>query len=210
MNVLKTHFLPFKLLLLIGILSTPFTSEAQVFIMGGGNVCNVSSDVTLQNKSSIWGYYWGAGVQYYPFKKDKFSIINELLFSRKGYQQDLDKNYKFEFNYLSMPILMNYSVNQYLCLQGGVELSQLVNVNVAKGMDTYNHFDAGLVFGLSGFDNQRVSFYMRMTYGVTPILDYVSIDEIGNFNGNIKDLHNVCFSFGIKFNMYNKKIYFQK
>ncbi len=184
-----------------------FTSEAQVAILGGSNFCSIRSDVAIQNKESITGYHAGAEIQYFPAKGlKKFSLINELILTQKGYQQEYEDNYTFRFTYMALPVLINYSVIPALSVQGGAEFGKLLWTNVKQGKKTYNDFDAGLVLGLTGFDNHRVSIYSRLTYGLSPMLDYELMDEMGNFTGKIKDLHNVCFSLGIKIKLRNEKI----
>lgn len=182
-------------------------SNAQVAYHGSVSYTNVRSNSSLKNKEPRLGYNLGLAIQYYPIKKFKnISVINELNFNRKGYQQDFEKNYRFEFYYLSFPVLVNYSLSDNIAVHTGVELSTLVATNVEYGRETYNNFDLGLVFGFSFLTKKRISCYSRLTYGVVPMLDYYEIDELGNFKGKIHDLKNICLSIGIKFNIYNEKI----
>jgi hypothetical protein len=201
-----------QIVILIGLtFIIPVKSKAQVAIFAGGNYCSVRNEVFLENKKPITAYNLGVSFQYYPFKRfENISVLNELSFNQKGYQQDLDKNYSFRFNYLTLPILLNYAPFKCFSVQGGIELSQLISTNIEQGTKTYNDFDTGLVFGLSCFEGRRFSLYSRITYGLLPTLDYYAIDELGNFTGEIHDLKNVCLSVGIKFNIYNEKIYFHK
>lgn len=201
-----------KVLFVYGLFALAATKlNAQIAIQAGGNFCNVKSDVLLENKNSIGAYHFGFGIQYFPVKNfSKLSLVNEFIFTQKGYQQNFSNDYFFRFNYLAFPILVNYSPVPFLSLQGGVELSTLVSTNIKQGMKTYNHFDSGLVAGISAFDNRRFSIYSRVTYGLSSMLDYVLIDEMGNFDGEMKDLHNVCFSLGIKFKLINEKIILHK
>jgi hypothetical protein len=145
--------------------------------------------------------------QYYPFKKfQTISVLNELVFTQKGYQQNFGKNYSFRFNYLSVPVLINYNLSNRFSVQTGLELSKLFSTNIEQGTKTYNNIDLGLVLGLNCVCNKRISCFSRFTYGVTPILDYYEIDELGNFGDEIHDLKNICLSVGIKFNLRNEKI----
>ncbi|WP_423130026.1 outer membrane beta-barrel protein [Gaoshiqia sp. Z1-71] len=182
-------------------------SHAQLAIVAGGNYATIRNNIPLENKKPITTYHYGLSVQYYPVKKlEKFSVINEIIFNQKGYQQDFEKNYLFRFSYLSLPVLINFAPLSFFSVQAGAELSKLMGTSVEQGKKTYNNFDAGLVFGFSCFDSRKLSFYSRMTYGIVPMLDYYSIDEIGNFTGEIRDLKNICLSVGIKFKLYNEKI----
>lgn len=182
-------------------------SNAQIAIIAGGNYSTIRNNVFLENKEPIVGYHFGLSFQYYPFKHiQNLSILNELYFIQKGYQQDIGRNYTFKFNYLSLPILLNYPISKQISLQTGIELSKLIATNIEQGLKTYNDFDLGLVLGVNGFQSKRLSCYSRLTYGLLPILDYYEIDELGNFNNEIHDLKNISLSIGIKFNLYNEKI----
>lgn len=186
-------------------------SEAQISYVVGGNYSTIRSNISLENKKPIFGYNFGVSAQYYPFSKfQKISLLNGLEFIQKGYQQDFEKNYSFKYNYLSLPVLINYSLSNQISIQTGVELSTLISTNIEQGTKTYNNFDTGLVLGINCFGNKRISCYSRFTYGLVPILDYYEIDELGNFIKEIHDLKNICLSIGIKINLYNEKILLHK
>lgn len=183
-------------------------SYAQVSLMGGASYCNVRDNNLLENKKGIVAFQGGAAISVYPFKNlPNLSVENELLINRKGYQQNLDQNYTFYFDYASWPILACYSPVRNFTINAGVELSQLLFTNFKKGTRTYHDFDAGLVLGFSCFDEKWIGLYSRMTYGLVPMLNYYSFDESGNFTGEIHDLKNLCISVGIKINLYHEKIH---
>ena len=198
----------FRIFLFVGltfILNTE--SKAQLAILASGNYCNIKSDISLENKKPLLGYNLGLAIQYYPIKNyTNISIINELNYNTKGYNQDFEKNYQFKFNYLSFPVLVNYSLSDNIAIHTGIELSTLIATNVEGGKETYENFDLGLVFGFSCFNKKRISCFSRITYGLIPMLNYYEIDDLGNFKGEIHDLKNICLSIGIKFNIYNEKI----
>ncbi|MGE5437834.1 MAG: outer membrane beta-barrel protein [Syntrophothermus sp.] len=186
-------------------------SDAQIAFIGGGNYSNIRSNVSLENKKPIVGYNFGLSFQYFPIKKfNNLSLLNELDFTQKGYEQEFEKIYSFKFNYLSVPVLVNYSLSKQISLQTGVELSQLISTNIKQGIKTYKDFDLGLVLGMNFFSSNRFSCYSRFTYGLLPLLDYYEIDELGNFKNKIHDLKNICFSLGIKINLYDEKILVSK
>ena len=182
-------------------------SDAQVAVLAGGNFSDIRSHISLENRNPGMGYQVGGSLQYYPLQKlPRISIINEVNYNQKGYQQDFEKDYSFRFSYLSFPVLMDYSLSDAISLQAGVELSSLVSTNVEQGMRTYNHFDTGIVLGIQCFGNKRMGCYSRFTYGLLPVLDYYEIDDLGNFKNEIHDLKNICFSIGMKWNLYHEKI----
>ena len=197
----------FGFVLLLAGFIVPVKSEAQIAVIGGGNLSTVRSEVTLENKEPIFGYHFGYQLQYFPVKSlEKWSVINELIFSRKGYVQQFEEDYDFHFNYLALPVLINYSPISFLSVQGGVEFSKMISTNIKQGLKTYNTFDIGLAFGVTAFDNKWVSIYSRATYGLLPMLDYVGMDEMGNFTGDINDIHNLCYSLGIRVKLSNEKV----
>lgn len=181
-------------------------SSAQVAVFGGGNYCTLRNDVLLKNKKPIIASEFGLSIQYHPIKGfEKLSVINEMGISQKGYQQNLIRNYTFKFNYLAFPVLIDYKLIKPLSVQGGVELSKLFSTHMEDGTNTYNNFDAGLVLGLGWRQGRILSFYLRGIYGLVPMLDYYTFDELGNITGKIHDLKNMCVSAGIKINLFNEK-----
>jgi hypothetical protein len=212
MKYLKAHIgivtqLIFQIVLVISlILLTSVKSAAQIAVFGGGNYCTLRNDVLLKNKKPIIASEFGLSFQYHPIKSfEKLSFINELSISQKGYQQNLVRNYSFRFDYLAFPILIDYKLINPLSVQGGVELSKLLSTSMEEGTNTYNNFDAGLVLGLNWRQGRILSFYLRGIYGLVPMLDYYTFDELGNFTGKIHDLKNMCLSAGIKINLFNEK-----
>jgi len=205
-NNIKRFFV-YRMLIIsfLGIISV--TGSAQISLTGGLNYANVRNNNLLENQSGLMGLQLGASVRYYPIKQlSWFSIQNEVLLIRKGYTQDLDKTYYFHFDYLALPILFNLSPVKDFSLHTGVELSELYSTNIKQGLNTYNHFDVGLVLGVSCLDSKGVSLYARATYGLLPMLDYYTIDKLGNFTGEIHDLKNISLSIGLKINLYNEKL----
>ena len=182
-------------------------SQAQIAIHANTSYSNIRNDISIENKEPLFGYNWGIAVQYYPFRNaENLSVINEFNFSRKGYRQNFEEDYNFKFDYLSFPILIDYSLSDNISLQTGVELSQMIGSNIEGWKDTYNKFDLGLVLGTSFFNRKKWNLYARFTYGVQPVLDYYEIDDLGNFKDKIHDLKNISIAIGIKFNITNEKI----
>ena len=200
MRYLKTYIgivtkLIFQIVLVISlILLSPLKSAAQVAVFGGGNYCTLRNNVFLKNKKPVIASDFGLSVQYHPIKQfEKLSVINELSISRKGYNQDLGATYVFRFNYLALPILINYKLLEPISIQAGVELSSLLSTSIRQGEKTYNNFDTGLSLGLSFQEGPIVSFYVRGVYGLLPMLDYYTFDELGNFTGKIHDLKKYVY-----------------
>lgn len=182
-------------------------SLAQIYTLAGANLSRVRDNDLIQNKKFQLGTQLGVGVKYYPSPKCKrLSLINEIQYNGKGYEQQLDKKYRIKFNYLSAPFLLNYDVVSNFSLHGGLEPSLLFTTNIEQGTQTYKKYDVGVVLGASAFDNQTVSLYTRVSYGMVPILSYHKMDKMGNIVENISDVKNLCFSVGLKINFRNEKI----
>ena len=198
-----------NIIIIIGLtLLSSVKSEAQIAVYGGANYCTIRNDINLKNIKPILASNLGLSIQYHPFKGiEKLSLINEVCFSRKGYDQDLGAVYSFRFNYIAFPVLLDYRPAKLFSVQAGIELSSLLSTSIRQGTKTYNNFDTGLVLGLNFNKGQILSFYVRGVYGLLPMLDYYAIDELGNFTGRIHDLKNICFSVGIKINLFNEKFW---
>lgn len=207
---LAIAFLPslvFLALLLIGVVVFPFGKiQAQVAVMAGGHYSSVRDNIPIRGKSAIPGYNIGFSLKYSPLKDcESLSLIHELNFVKKGYQQRLDKNYFYRFDYLSLSVLGDYLVAEPISFQGGVEFAQIIDSNIKYWKKTYNHFDIGLVAGTNVRITKRLSLYARVTYGLLPMLDYYEIDGMGNFKKEIHDVKNMTYTIGIKFNLSNEK-----
>ena len=202
-NLMSKSFRLQAMLLTVSILLAPLISAAQIAFKFGGNYSTIRNDIPLKNIKPILVSDIGASFHYHPFKGiRKWSLINELSFSQKGYQQD---SYIFRFDYCAFPVMVCYEPVKNFSMNAGIEPSALISTNIKQGMSTYHHFDTGLLLGFNVQKSKIVSFYMRGVYGLMPLLDYYRFDEIGNFTGRIHDLKNISLSFGIKINIFNEK-----
>ena len=193
--------------LIVIFIASFFETKGQVAVLAGGDYCTIRHKIDLQNVDPVIAYHAGMSVQYYPFKtNERFSLVNELLFRQKGYQQKLDKIYKSRFNYIALPILASYQLEKTVSLKLGIELDQMVSTNVKRGLETFNQFDVGLVLGLNFFDWNGLSCNTRVTYGLLPMLDYYEMDEFGNLGSKIHDFRTVSVSLGIKYSFIHEKI----
>lgn len=208
-SILRLNRLLFASVVCVFIFTSSLT--AQVAFIGGVNYTNDRNNNLIENQEPRTTYHWGASIRYYLLKNyTKISFQNEIILNQKGYRQVLDQEYFFNFNYISFPVLVNYSFTENFSVNTGLEFSKLLSSNIKRYTETYNDSDIGLVLGFSCFEKKGISFYSRMTYGLLPLLDYYAIDKMGNFTGEIHDLKNICFSVGIKINIHNEKIRFYK
>lgn len=174
--------------------------QAQFSAMTGVNFCKVRSSY-LKNDRAAVGFQAGLSIAYHPVKNLKvMSFEHELLFNYKGYRQDLDKNYNLYYGYVSGSFLIKFKTGNIVHLRTGLELSELVYASVEDRYDTFNKTDLGVILGISFFESKPVSFYIRGSYGLLPMLDYYDIDAYGAFHGKIHDIRNNTLSLGIKYN----------
>lgn len=202
----------FRLFFILGIsFCISNQSQAQVSVFTGLNSSSMRNEGVLANQQLSFGVHIGFALRHYSLDSlKKFSVQYELSFNQKGYQQKLDEIYTRRFNYLSAPLLINYAASESVSLSTGLEPSFLLFTNAEDGINTYNRFDLAWVLGLNVLEDKRLSFYARFSYGLVPTLDYYTFDELGNFTSEIHDLKNICFSFGLKFDIYHEKISFNK
>lgn len=196
-----------KILLLSLLIITAINNTyGQLAIKGGANYCIERSDY-IQNTRSIVTSFMSLSLRYYPFNNIKnLSLQNELFFTKRGYDQDLNSTYKLRINYLSFQLLGNYLFKDFVSLNAGVEFNRYVSSSVKRGYKTYNKWDIGLVTGLDFFENKQISPYIKVIYGLLPAFDYYHIDELGNFTGEFEDLRFTNISVGLKVKLYNEKI----
>ena len=118
-----------------------------------------------------------------------FAIQPELLFTMKGAKESIegmDDDFKYKFNYLSMPILLKVCIptesNIKPSLLVGPEVSMLMSAKASLGdesmdmKDALKDIDFGLAFG-GGIDVQMET--MKLTFDARYTLGLSSIDDSG-------------------------------
>jgi hypothetical protein len=208
LNYTRANGIAPVILALLAFLLGTFHANAQIAFTAGGNISTIGHEIALKNVKPSFNTQVGFSLQLYPSGKwQRISVLAEPNLVRKGYRQTLDeKSYSFEFNYLSLPVLMNYSLSERISINSGLEFDKLFSTNIRQGMKTYNRFDVGIVAGINCHLSGRFSLYSRFAYGLVPLLDYYEIDELGNFKKELHDLKNRSLTVGIKFNLSNEKI----
>ncbi|MEO8147049.1 MAG: porin family protein [Bacteroidia bacterium] len=150
----------------------------------------------------------------------KLTLELELNYIQKGTQQPADANgngfYKFSFNYLEFPFILNYrfhfnigakSVNG-LYLHAGISIGRLIS-NKGEGDNFYSNNDAdylnktdvSLLAGLGYNFSEHFNFCFRYSNSVIPVFKQNSASPIpfaSTFNnGNNLVLHFILqFTFG--------------
>lgn len=209
---MKIHFQ----IILIILVSIPsfYKANAQFGFYYGRSISTVKSDKFIDDPKSINTGALGLSVQYFPFKNEKISFINEFGFSNKGYKQELNNDtYKIRFTYFSMPVLFSYSINNFTDIHTGVEFSPLLGYRIKKNseiLDTesnvYNGNDLGIVLGAYFIPDELFNLLIRFNYGLKPVLTYQEIGDNGEFKDSVNDLNNFTFTFGFKINFIKKRL----
>lgn len=161
-------------------------TQAQISggIKGGLNFANqeYSSDGFSISPDSRTAFHFGA-----------FAVINfsdnlglqpELLYSAKGSEFDISgTSFEQKFNYLDVPILVRYSINEMISLHAGPQISLLMSAEDDEGTDISDSV-TGTDFGLS-FGGQ-VDLPMGLVGGLRYNLGLSNIDD-SNSGGDVKN-----------------------
>lgn len=176
-----------------------------------GGTYNYSRNEVLKNDKPFFAYSIGVGFQFYFLKNyESLSAVVETRVNKKGYTLEInDKKHQSGLIYLSLPLLANYSFNESISLQVGPEFSFLIPGVSKYSEKVFNQFDFAIVGGLTFFDNKFISLYVRYNHGLNPVLDYYSIDKIGNIE-SFEDFYNTSVMLGIKIKITNEKVKFFK
>lgn len=155
-------------------------------IKGGLNLTNLYSDAPDDENMKLGfnaGIYWKL-----PVAKG-FSIQPELLYTQKGSKSTYnnfiqgDGEYRFNLNYIELPVLATFNVAKNLNIHAGPYVGYLVSADVKDvddngtingavdlNEDNFKRWDVGLAAGL-GFDISNFTIGARYNYGLTEIGD---------------------------------------
>lgn len=174
-----------KLFILVTALTLSVLAQAQpsIGVKGGLNLANVSGDV--EDNSIRTAFHLGA---YATIKfGDKLGFQPELLYNSIGTKiKDPDfGDTDLVMNYISIPLMLNYYINDMIALQAGPQVSLLSSADLkfdggsidfkdfVKGNDMGLNFGAMLNFG-------KLNATARYCLGLTDIDDTDSPDKIKN------------------------------
>lgn len=171
-----------RLLLLLSILIfnfkafTQINTENEIYIKSGLSIANyVSEGLYGMFIGEKYGFHGGIGRKFLSYKS--FSINGEILFNQKGWiYEDIpvpqygNVDFIFTLNYLDLALYMDYNLNQKLYIEGGAQLSYMLNydINNHNQLITYsnpNELEFSPLVGLRFEWNKYFSNYFRFTYG---------------------------------------------
>ena len=114
------------------------------------------------------------------FLSPRWNVQPELLYSEQGYILSSNSNssdeLEIDLNYFQLPVLAEFGVAKGFYLQGGPQLSYLLNKDSLPGdgangiVFNYNSFDFSLVFGAE-YRFENFFIFGRYNAGITRIVN---------------------------------------
>jgi hypothetical protein len=182
-------------------------AHSQLSVFMGGGVADIRENSVLANHHPVGAIQTGAGVDFSMFKKTPdLTLQFQSSFIENGYRLQLDKNYRYTFQYFSNALLIGYRLLPGCKIRAGAYISTMIRSNIKHTGRIYNRKDAGLVTSLSFFENRRINFEIHGRTAFTPLLDYYTFDRQGNFIKSVHDLKNISLTFLIKVQITNALI----
>lgn len=112
---------------------------------------------------------------------DKILFQPELLYFQKGSSSNADTPFflKFKLNYLELPLMFGYNLNDFFQLQAGPSIGYLLNGEVssalnARSLSDVNKIDASLMAGGS------YRFLANTSVKIRYSISFLSITKTGN------------------------------
>lgn len=161
-------------------------------LKGGLNLSNQDLDGLFDTKMKI-GFHVGAFATY--MFNEKMGIQPEILYSVQGSTIDEDgvEDATMNVNYLTIPVLFRYNVNEMIYLNAGPQFGFLMKAEVEVDGDTedfdeyFSGTDIGGAVGLGADLPMGLGFGARYVFGLSNILDYEDAsDEYTWKNSNIQ------------------------
>lgn len=182
----KNKFMKTKLLTLVittFIFSAAHSQGFHLGIKGGANI-NKLTGKSFRDEFSF-GYHLGGFAEI--GLRNKFSIQPEVVFnqinqdtaSKFSQVYKLDNLSKVKLNYLSIPILLNYKLSNFISVQAGPQFGILMDQNaklVQNGKDAFKKGDFSMLGGVQlKFSSVRI--YGRYALGLSNLNDIDNSDK---------------------------------
>lgn len=112
---------------------------------------------------------------------DKILFQPEILYFQKGSSSNADTPFflKYKLNYLELPLMFGYNINEFFQLQAGPSIGYLLNGEVssalsANSIDGVNKIDASVMAGAS------YRFLANTSIKIRYAISFLSITKAGN------------------------------
>lgn len=153
-----------------------FTSFAQIRLgaRAGLNLARISGDKDDDNAMKL-GMHLGL-MAHIPIK-GRLCFQPEILFSMKGTQSKEESDYKLHLNYIDIPLLLNYRIENGIYFEGGLTVGGLISAKEKyKGdsddiKDFFKGSDVGAAIGAGYRASNGFSAGVRYQAGVSNIAD---------------------------------------
>jgi hypothetical protein len=199
---IKNAFLSLIILTLILITGTIYAQAKQnIFTLKpviGINVCQIHGDnASGYNKVGING---GIMVNAEVSKRSSFDL--GFIFTQKGARKNADTQngdytyFRFNLNYLELPILWNFKLNKRYFMTMGPSFAYLINYTETNelgdwtGLYPFEKFEFALNFGLGRKLGENMMIEIRTTNSLFPVRDYGSFTSTVYYPNPIAQFFN--------------------
>lgn len=182
-------------------------TQTTIGFSAGMNLPNVEFEsVDNESKEQYIGYYGGLHAQM-PIKGD-FSLVSNLIYSRKGWQNDPYPatgypGAEIHLDYLDLQLSGQYAITKSLAVHAGVEVGRLLNNTASNDPDNaffddlYQKGDFSLLVGVNYKIWKGISLDARYLHGLSHLYKGNATDPNGNDIGEVKDGTFGVFQIGI-------------
>ena len=149
-------------------------SQIRLGVRGGLNLSRISGDDDDDNGMKF-GFHLG-GMVHVPIK-GRLCFQPEILFSTKGTQSKEESDSKLALNYVDIPLLLNYRIENGLFFEVGPTIGVLVSANLKYDgdsedvKDSFKASDVGAAFGVGYRTDMGLSLGLRYQLGLSNIAD---------------------------------------
>jgi len=165
---------------LLGIMFTTKAQNLQFGLKGGVNFASLNGDISDDFKNRT-AFHVGMLVEMKV--STNLAIQPELLYSSKG-ATDKEYDESLKVNYIYLPVMVKYFLNDGLSIQGGPQIGVLMSaVSEVDGgnedfKDDLKKTDLGLNFGLGYNLTNNLNIGMRYNIGLSNINNVEGLGEV--------------------------------
>ena len=171
---MKGFILSFALVIFLG--TGSFAQGLSFGVKGGLNISNVDASgggLSLDTKALV-GFHLGG--YFTAMLTGNFGIQPEILYSTQGDVYDLlGSSFTTHLNYVIIPVLFRYNINDMFSFHAGPQLGLLTSANVVSGntttdvKDQTNGTDFSLAFGGTIDLPMKINLTARYCWGLSDI-----------------------------------------
>jgi hypothetical protein len=184
--------------MIIGLVAITASAQLSGGIKAGLNLANYTGDDVSDNSMRT---AFHAGV-YATFNlSDKVALQPELLYNSTGTKYDFGDGFEFDFisDYISVPVMLLYNVNETINLQVGPQISFLTKAEITDGdnsediKEQYKNTDFGINFGI-GANFGKLNATARYCLGLGTIAE--------DIDGESADVKNAVIQISLGYRLF--------